>query len=103
MRDGLLDIIDALNSKDVSRAREILGGLNEVVGPLSDLKRRHSIPPSGCFWALKQLNPNGIVEILADDSGFEEDVTNWCEATNNKLLAVTENEEEIIVAYVEKT
>lgn len=32
-RDGLLDIIEALNAKDVVRAREILGNLNILLGP----------------------------------------------------------------------
>ncbi len=33
VRDGLLDIIDALEVKDVSKAREILGGLDTLLGP----------------------------------------------------------------------
>lgn len=33
VRDGLLEIIDALKAKDVVRAREILGTLNIIVGP----------------------------------------------------------------------
>ncbi len=33
VRDGLLDIIKALQSKDVVKAREILGNLNVLVGP----------------------------------------------------------------------
>jgi hypothetical protein len=33
VRDGLLEIIKALQSKDVSKAREILGRINVLVGP----------------------------------------------------------------------
>ena len=33
VRDGLLKIIDALNAKDIAKARKILGGLNIAVGP----------------------------------------------------------------------
>lgn len=33
VRDGLLEIIGALQSKDVDTAREVLGNLNVVVGP----------------------------------------------------------------------
>ena len=33
VRDGLLDIIDALKAKDVVKARDILGNLNVLVGP----------------------------------------------------------------------
>ncbi|MCC6543360.1 MAG: hemerythrin domain-containing protein [Nitrospirae bacterium] len=33
VRDGLLDIIKALQTKDVVKAREILGNLNVLIGP----------------------------------------------------------------------
>lgn len=33
VRDGLLDMIEALNNKDVNRSREILSRLDELVGP----------------------------------------------------------------------
>lgn len=33
VRDGLIEIIEALNAKDVVKARQILGNLNTVVGP----------------------------------------------------------------------
>src|SRR3989338_1491263 len=33
VRDGLLDIIDALKAKDVVKARKILGDINTAVGP----------------------------------------------------------------------
>lgn len=33
VRDGLLEIIKALQSKDVAKAREILGEINVLVGP----------------------------------------------------------------------
>ena len=33
VRDGLLDIIKALQSKDVLKAREILGNINVMIGP----------------------------------------------------------------------
>ena len=33
VRDGLLDIIDALKAKDVVKARKILGDINTLVGP----------------------------------------------------------------------
>ena len=51
---------------------------------------------------LEGLTSNQVVEVLADDSGFGEDVVHWCKETNNKLLSLTRNEEEIFVAYVEK-
>ena len=33
VRDGLLDIIDALKAKNVSKARKLLGDINTAVGP----------------------------------------------------------------------
>ena len=51
---------------------------------------------------LEGLTTNQVVEVLADDSGFGEDVVHWCKETQNKLLSLTKNEEEIFVAYVEK-
>lgn len=33
VRDGLLSLIDALKSKDISKAREILGNLDKLLGP----------------------------------------------------------------------
>lgn len=33
VRDGILDIADALRNKDVKKAREVLGVLNELTGP----------------------------------------------------------------------
>ena len=52
---------------------------------------------------LEGLNSNQVVEVLADDSGFGDDVVHWCKETQNKLLSLTKNEEDIFVAYVEKT
>lgn len=33
VRDGLLELMEALQSKDIARARTILGRINVVVGP----------------------------------------------------------------------
>ncbi len=51
---------------------------------------------------LEQVNFSQIVEVLADDPGFEEDVVNWCQDTNNNLISLTKNQEGIFTAYVEK-
>jgi TusA-related sulfurtransferase len=51
---------------------------------------------------LEGLDSNQVVEVLADDSGFGEDVVHWCKETQNKLLSLTKNEEDIFVAYVKK-
>jgi len=51
---------------------------------------------------LDSLNSNQVAEVLADDPGFENDIITWCKETNNELLLLTKNEEDIVVAYVEK-
>jgi len=52
---------------------------------------------------LENLTSNQVVEILADNWEFGEDVINWCKETKNKLLSLAHNEEDIFVASVEKT
>jgi TusA-related sulfurtransferase len=51
---------------------------------------------------LEKLKSNQVVEILADDPSFEKDITSWCQASSNKLLWVSRNQDDIYVAYVEK-
>ena len=51
---------------------------------------------------LENLNSNQVAEVLADDPGFENDIITWCKETNNELLFLTKNEEDIFVAYVGK-
>jgi TusA-related sulfurtransferase len=52
---------------------------------------------------LENVKSNQIVEVLADDPGFEKDIKHWCQETNNRLLGLIKNDEDIFVAYVEKT
>ena len=51
---------------------------------------------------LEQVNSSQIVEVLADDPGFEEDIISWCKDTNTNLLSLNKNQEDIFTAYVEK-
>lgn len=51
---------------------------------------------------LKHLDPAQVVEVLADDPGFEGDVTSWCKETHNELLWLTKGTEDISIAYVQK-
>lgn len=51
---------------------------------------------------LEGLDSSQVVEVLADDSGFGEDVVHWCKETKNRLLSLIKNEEDVFVAYVEK-
>ena len=52
--------------------------------------------------ALDKLKSKEVIEILADDPGFPDDVRAWCRETRNPLLALTQNEEGAYLAYVEK-
>lgn len=52
---------------------------------------------------LEKVGLNEVVEILADDPGVSEDFPKWCDETGNKLLSIKKNEEDIFVAYVEKS
>jgi len=51
---------------------------------------------------LEETNTNEIVELLSDDSGFEEDLLQWCYATGNTLLSV-DKEEDVFTAHIKKT
>jgi TusA-related sulfurtransferase len=51
---------------------------------------------------LEKLASRQIVQVLADDPAFPDDVISWCRETGNRLLSVSKNEENIFVAYVEK-
>ena len=48
------------------------------------------------------LKSNQVVEILADDSSFRNDLYAWCKLTDDKVLSITKNKEDIFVAYIEK-
>jgi TusA-related sulfurtransferase len=37
-----------------------------------------------------------------DDRSFENDLSAWCKLTDNKVLSITKNEEDIFIAYIEK-
>ncbi len=42
-----------------------------------------------------------VLEIIADDPGFEKDITAWCKTTGEKLLSV-EKEGGIVKGYIQK-
>ena len=49
------------------------------------------------------MEPAQVVEVLADDPGFEVDVVSWCKETKNRLLSLEKNPDNLLVAYIEKT
>jgi TusA-related sulfurtransferase len=53
--------------------------------------------------AMDKLKSKEIIEILADDPGFPEDVIAWCKETHNHLLSLNQGEENTFIARVEKS
>ncbi len=51
---------------------------------------------------LEEIDANKIIELLADDPSFEEDVAQWCHTTGNTLLSI-DKDKDIIIAYIKKT
>lgn len=52
---------------------------------------------------IEQMEPAQVVEVLADDPGFETDVQSWCRETKHRLLSLEKNPDNILIAYIEKT
>ena len=51
---------------------------------------------------LDRAKSNQVIEILADDSSFHNDLISWCKLTNHKVLSVIKDEEDIFFAYIRK-
>lgn len=51
---------------------------------------------------IDKLDTKQVVEVLADDPGFEKDVIAWCRETENRLLSLTKDQEEVFAGYIEK-
>ncbi len=51
---------------------------------------------------LGKARSSQVIEILADDSSFHNDLLSWCKLTSHKVLSVTKDEEDIFFAYVQK-
>jgi TusA-related sulfurtransferase len=51
---------------------------------------------------LDKMNSNQVVEVLADDPGFKNDIVVWCNRTHNELLLLTKNEDDVFIAFIEK-
>lgn len=50
---------------------------------------------------LKTMKPGQVLEILADDPGFEKDLPAWCKMTGEMFLGM-EKEGDILKGYVKK-
>ena len=51
---------------------------------------------------IEKIEPNQVIELLADDPGVVEDVPAWCKETGNQCLSIEKNDEGIFMAYVRK-
>ena len=40
--------------------------------------------------AIRQVEPGGVLEVVADDPGVENDFVGWCEANRHVLLSMAE-------------
>ena len=51
---------------------------------------------------LGKVSSKQVVEILADDQSFQNDLLLWCKLTHHQVLSVTKKDEDIFTAYVKK-
>ncbi|MCB4792878.1 MAG: sulfurtransferase TusA family protein [Elusimicrobia bacterium] len=50
---------------------------------------------------LETMAPGEVLEILADDPGFEKDLPSWCKVTGEKFIEM-KKEGDILKGYVQK-
>ena len=50
---------------------------------------------------IKELKSGQVLEVLSDDTGIKEDMSNWCKTTGNECLSM-EEEKGIHHVYVKK-
>ena len=51
---------------------------------------------------IKEMKKGQVLEVLADDIGIKEDMTNWCKTTGNECLGI-EEDKGIYRVFVKKT
>lgn len=82
---------------------EIAGRTVTVVSTVDAVGMFCPIPIVKMKLAIEKLQSGQVVEVLADDPGFESDVASWCRETKNTLLLLEKTPENIFTAYIEKT
>ena len=50
---------------------------------------------------MKELQSGQVLELLSDDIGVKEDMTNWCKTTGNECLSI-EEDKGVYRVYVKK-
>jgi len=83
------------------REIEVNGKAIEVSSRMDAIGLFCPIPIVKLKTALQRLGPKEVIEILADDPGFPDDVIAWCKETCHRLLSLTQDGEGIFTAYVE--
>ncbi len=100
VRDGLLEMIDSLKTRDVIRAREILARLNTLVGPHFQYEEETLYPALKVFLGeyVDQLidEHDGVIEtakvcaeLLEKDSLTDEEATQAAKAARDLLVHVS--------------
>jgi hypothetical protein len=100
VRDGLLEMIEALQSKDAGTAREILGGLNVLVGPHFRFEEEVLYPTLRVFLGehVDQLirEHDGVIEtarstaeLLEEESLTDEEAERAANAARTLLIHVS--------------
>ncbi len=51
---------------------------------------------------MQQMHPGEVIEIIADDPGFEKDLPAWCSLSGEKFLEM-KHDGTFLIGYVEKT
>ena len=78
---------------------------------ITDINISKSIDATGLFCPapiamlkieLEEVKSSEIIEIIADDPGFEKDLPSWCNSTGNELLFLERDKEGIFFGYVKK-
>lgn len=87
VRDGLLDMIDALKAKDVGKARTILGSLNVLVGPHFRYEEETLYP------ALRRFLGEHVDQLLHEHDGVIDTARRCAELLQKEVLREEEAEQ----------
>ena len=87
VRDGLLEMIDALQSKDVNRAREVLSRLDALVGPHFRFEEEALYP------ALRVFLGEYVDQLLKEHDGVIETARSCAELLRKETLTNEETKQ----------
>lgn len=87
VRDGLLDMVEALKSKDVARAGEILGNINTLTGPHFRYEEETLYP------AMRVFLGEHVDQLLKEHDGIIDTARNCAELLKKDSLTDEEAEE----------